>query len=63
MLNGISAPVRIYDVASDLHGGRLFWLLLRCEDGEQFPVEYFDERDDATKMMHLLQQSIDRLYR
>jgi hypothetical protein len=36
--------------------------LLRCEDGDQFPVDYFDERHEAIEMMHLLQQSIDRLY-
>jgi hypothetical protein len=57
------APVRIYDVVSDLHGGRLLWLLLRCEDGDQFPVDYFDKRQEAIEMMHVLQQSIDRLYR
>jgi hypothetical protein len=57
------APVRIYDVVSDLHGGRLLWFLLRCEDGDQFPVDYFDERQEAIEMMHVLQQSIDRLYR
>jgi hypothetical protein len=57
------APVPIYDVVSDLHGGRLLWLLLGCEDGDQFPVEYFDERDEAIRMMHLLQRSIDRLCR
>ena len=54
--------MRIYDVVRDLHGGRLLWLLLRCEDGDQFPVDYFDERDEAIEMMHMLQQSIDRLY-
>jgi hypothetical protein len=57
------APVRIYDVASELHRGRTLWLLLRCEDGEQFPVDYFDEPDEAIEMMHLLQRSIDRLCR
>jgi hypothetical protein len=59
----ISASVRIYDVVSDLHGGRLLWLLLCCEDGGQFPLDYFDERDEAIKMMNDLQQSINRLYR
>ena len=62
MLGGTSAPVRIYDVVSDLHGGQLLWLLFCCVDGHQFPVEGFDERDEAIKMMHVLQQSIDRLY-
>jgi hypothetical protein len=56
------APVQIYDVTSELHRGGLLWLLLRCEDGEQLPVDYFDERDEAIEVMHLLQRSIDRLY-
>jgi hypothetical protein len=49
----------IYDVVAEPRDGRPVWLLLRCEGGEQFPVEMFDQRPPAILAMRAAQAEID----